>query len=130
MRKVFAYSFMGVALSVLIAVFTAHAQQKMGKSTTVEGELVDLRCFSAQGSRGEKHQMCATSCAKVGDPVGIVDAKGKVYTLGSQTGGYVDYMAKTARVTGMVSGNVIIPMKVEVKEGAGWKEVSLPKEMM
>ncbi|MBI4551966.1 MAG: hypothetical protein HY710_06860 [Candidatus Latescibacteria bacterium] len=130
MRHILICSFMSLFMLVSIAAVAAHAQEKMGKSTTVEGELIDLRCFSAQGSRGEKHQMCAVACAKVGDPVGIVDAKGKVYTLGSQTGGYVDHMAKTARVTGMVSGNVIIPMKVEVKEGNSWKTITLPKEMM
>jgi hypothetical protein len=132
MRTRFLHPLLSGVFIVFMAVLAGQAQttQKAEKSTTIEGELVDLRCFVAMDARGEKHQSCAAACVKAGDPVGLVDAKGAVYTLASQTSAYVDHMAKTVRVTGMASGNVIVPTKMEVKEGSAWKEIKLPKEMM
>lgn len=131
MRK-FVATLLSLSLAVFLTLDLAQAQMSKpsGKKMTVEGELVDLRCFSAMGARGEDHEMCANACAKAGDPVGIVDAKGNVYTLGSITTGYNGHMAKTARIEGELFGNVLIPKKVEVKDGDKWTAVKLPKEMM
>ena len=97
---------------------------------TLEGELVGLRCFMTRGAKGEAHQGCATSCAKRGLPIGILDVTGPAYTLLVTSPAYADYMAKMVRITGMVNGQTLAPKKMEVKEGDAWKEFKLSKEMM
>lgn len=74
-----------LALTALVAVFAltfaaliAFAQAK-GAQVTVKGEVVDLWCYLEGGDHGAKHKACAVSCAKAGNPIGIVDAKGNIY---------------------------------------------------
>ncbi len=64
-----------VALS---AVLFAHEEPK-GKAITITGTVVDTGCYMSHGAIGEKHVECATACAKLGIPLAIVDAAGKVY---------------------------------------------------
>ena len=52
-----------------------------GKQTTVTGEVVDVSCFLQLGKRGESHVACGTKCIEHGEPVGLVDDKGKLYLL-------------------------------------------------
>ncbi len=51
------------------------------KQVKIEGEVVDLGCFTTRDARGEGHKTCATRCIKNGNPAGIVDDNGKVYTI-------------------------------------------------
>lgn len=125
MKKMFIIVLALAMTGLLGTVYTLCAESK-----TVEGELVDLRCYVAKDAKGEKHMKCASACAKGGDPVGVVDEKGMIYTLGAQSAGFEANMGKTVRVTGTVKNNVIVPTKLEVKEGSAWKEAALPKEMM
>ena len=61
-----------------LAGMVAFAQVK-GTRVAVTGEVVDLWCYLEHGDHGAKHKDCAVACAKAGNPVGIVDAKGIVY---------------------------------------------------
>lgn len=59
------------------------AEKKMAskdKSTTVQGEVVDVSCYLAHGEKGmgEDHKGCAEACAKAGSPLGIL-SNGKLY---------------------------------------------------
>ncbi|MBI4551652.1 MAG: hypothetical protein HY710_05250 [Candidatus Latescibacteria bacterium] len=119
-----------IALAFVMAGLLGTVYTLCAQSQTIEGELIDLRCYISKGVVGEKHMKCAAACVKGGDPVGIVDAKGMVYTIGAQSAGFEALMAKMVRVTGTVKQNIIIPTKLEVKEGGGWKAAALPKEMM
>lgn len=99
-------SFMLVALAALmLGVFSALAQPK-GEQVTVKGEVVDLWCYLEGGDHGASHKACAVSCAKTGNPLGIVDTKGDVYVAmgikDHQPGRDVllDRMAETVTVTG------------------------------
>ncbi len=82
MRKVFA----GVTAAALVLAFGAPA---FAKVETVKGTLVDQACYKAdKGNIGEKHTMksgpmdnCSTACAKMGQPVALVTADGKVYQV-------------------------------------------------
>ena len=67
----------GVAI-VLSTALVLLAQPK-GTTVTVKGEAVDLWCYMEGGDRGPAKKDCATACAKAGNPIGIVDAKGTVY---------------------------------------------------
>src|SRR5579859_3097890 len=65
------------------AAATADQQKhlKIGKPATVVGEVIDVSCYAQLGKRGEKHIACGTKCLQNGNPAGLVDDKGNVYTL-------------------------------------------------
>lgn len=96
--------------AVLIALLTINSREAMSqsksKNKTVKGEVVDLWCYLDDGSHGASHKECATTCAKAGNPIGIVDAKGNIYVaMGSndhQPGReiLIDKMSDTVTVTG------------------------------
>lgn len=94
------------AMIVLVSsVLTAFSEPK-GTKVTVKGEVVDLWCYLEGGDHGAKHKDCAVVCAKAGNPIGIVDAKGNVYVAmgikDHQPGREVliNKMAETVTVTG------------------------------
>jgi hypothetical protein len=56
---------------------TASAQEDI----TVSGEIVDLACYLAKGSRGPSHKVCAQKCAERGIPIGVLTDDGKLFLL-------------------------------------------------
>ena len=105
MRRQFTRFAALIAAVVVLSSVIAFGQPK-GPKVTVKGEVVDLWCYLEGGDHGDKHKECATTCAKAGNPMGIVDAKGNVYVLmgiqDHQPGRDVllDRMAQTVTVTG------------------------------
>ncbi len=108
----------------------------------VSGVLVDTRCYGFNRKNvGNEHIMaggamvkgCATVCAKLGIPVAILDggqSGGALVALASPAPGFAPYMGLTARVSGKeVTAGVMLPMKLEVNTGSGWKSVNV-KGMM
>ncbi len=93
-------------LTALLLAASAALGQPKGPRVTVKGEVVDLWCYFEGGDRGPKHKECGTTCAKAGNPIGIVDSKGNVYVAmgmeDHQAGQAVllDRMADTVTVTG------------------------------
>jgi hypothetical protein len=53
--------------------------QPRGERTTITGEVVDMWCYLEGGDRGAAKKACATACAKAGNPIAILDAKGDLY---------------------------------------------------
>ncbi|HJZ70502.1 MAG TPA: hypothetical protein VKE51_02115 [Vicinamibacterales bacterium] len=53
--------------------------QPKGERTTVTGEVVDMWCYLEGGDRGPAKKDCATACAKAGNPIAILHAKGNLY---------------------------------------------------
>jgi hypothetical protein len=51
------------------------------KSLTVQGELVDMGCYLAEGAKGESHKSCASMCIASGMPMGLLTKDGKLYLL-------------------------------------------------
>jgi len=108
-----------------------------GEGKTIEGTLVDTKCYSMNAKNVINDHVtpkgtlpnCATACAKMGIPVAILTADGKVYTLAVPAGQLGDHMAKQARATGMVKGRVLVAEKLQVKEGNTWKEVQIATMM-
>jgi hypothetical protein len=94
-----------VVAAVTLVMIAAFGQPK-GTKLTVKGEVVDLWCYLEGGDHGAKHKDCAVACAKAGNPIGIVDAKGNVYVAmgikDHQPGREVliDKMAQTVTITG------------------------------
>jgi hypothetical protein len=52
-----------------------------GETVKVKGEIVDLWCYLEGGDHGKEHKACAVSCAKAGNPIGLVTEKGDVYVM-------------------------------------------------
>jgi hypothetical protein len=71
---------LAAALAVLVGAGNpgvARAQEDI----TVQGEIVDMACYMAKGSRGAGHKACAQMCAKKGVPIGVLTDAGDVFLL-------------------------------------------------
>ena len=105
----------GLAFLVILAVIVAGVFYLGGaaeKPKTVTGEVVDLHCYMHSGLKGPGHEACAISCAKGGEPIGLLQNKtNKVYLLlapehptpGGQNPAVkllVPYMAKQVTIKG------------------------------
>lgn len=105
-RPISARVVVGVMAAVLIGIAGFAQQEKPVK--TVKGEVVDLWCYMDHAAHGEKHKACSVACAKLGNPIGIVDSKGDVYVaVGSELhqanrDRLVEKMAQQVTVTGTV----------------------------
>ena len=98
------------------------------KGKTVQGTLVDTKCYVTGGFKVNEHmgvKDCGTMCAKSGIPVGVLDAKGNLYTVLAPAPAFADHIGQEARVTGKVDvkGKHVVPDKIEVKRGDKWEEV-------
>jgi hypothetical protein len=123
MRKLIVTLFGGALVVGGIAVSAVRAADE---AKTVEGELVDLHCFSAGGAKGEGHAKCGEKCAKSGIPVAVL-VDGKAWTLATNPAPLAAAVGKTVKVTGVqhAETQAIAAEKVEVKEGESWKELKL-----
>ena len=104
----------------------AEADSKDKDKKTVEGELVDTHCYADSGATGEEHAKCGKGCAKSGIPVAVLSG-GKAWTIATNPAPLADAMGKTVRVTGTqnAESQIVVPDKVEVKDGDNWKEIPL-----
>jgi len=68
-----------LAISTMLAGTALLRAQPKGDRITVKGEVVDLWCYLEGGDRGPTKKQCATACAKVGNPIGILDSAGNLY---------------------------------------------------
>src|SRR5947207_10461044 len=125
MRKLITAAACGSLLLAGAFTFTARAADD-NDAKTVEGELVDTYCYSKGSAMGEGHAGCGKKCAASGIPVAVIVDK-KTWTLATNPKPLADSMGKTVRVTGMQNADtqMLIPDKVEVKDGDNWKEVKL-----
>ena len=100
-----------VVFSLLIEAASPLRAQPKGDRATITGEVVDLWCYLEGGDRGAAKKACAMACAKAGNPIGLVDAKGNVYvTAGLKDhepgrGLLLDKMSQEVTVTGIVVKN-------------------------
>jgi hypothetical protein len=83
------------------------SKDKSEKSTTIQGEVIDMACYMTKGQHGADHADCAQMCINNGLPVGILDKDGHVYlcTTSNQKPAnsmLVQYAAKQVKVTGTV----------------------------
>jgi hypothetical protein len=117
------------ALVLVAGVALAFAGPEKGGGKTVEGTLVDTKCYFADAAnKGNDHgpmKGCGTMCAKGGAPVGVLTAAGKHYALVVPAPAVADHVGKTIKVTGEVREGSLIPAKgeIQVQEGGAWKTV-------
>ena len=65
---------------LLLGVTTTFAEPK-GETVKIKGEVIDLWCYLEGGDPGAEHKSCAVSCAKAGNPIGLLTEKGEVYVM-------------------------------------------------
>jgi len=139
-----------------LVAFVAFSAAVMGPTSLeeveVQGHLIDTKCYGmavnmgkpevnytndhmVPGKDGEmqKAPNCATACANMGIPAGIVEGSepgNKTYVLITPAGQLAEHMDKEARVQGQLAyEGGIIPNKIEVKENGEWKEVKVATMM-
>lgn len=133
-------SILATALMAGLAIGGLSASEKTAKRVTVEGTLVDSKCYGMMHSNtGNDHQSqdglmkgCAAKCAKDGIPVAVLQKNGKVLILSAPAKVFAPHMAKHVRVVGMVPfEGTLIPEKVEVQSTGGdkWEEVKITTMM-
>ena len=89
------------------------AAQPKGERATITGEVVDMWCYLEGGDRGAAKKDCATSCAKAGNPIGILDAKGNLYVAA----GLKDHQPAQTLLVGKMSDAVTVTGTVVKKGG-------------
>ncbi|MFO8232447.1 MAG: hypothetical protein R6U20_07255 [Longimonas sp.] len=112
-------------------------------TTTVQGTLVDTRCYGMNQENVENEhvvktpddemqtiEQCATACANMGIPAAILEdgeAGADTYVILAPAGQLADHMAKEVRATGnMALNGGIIPETFEVQnEDGSWEEVDI-----
>ncbi|MFQ5776796.1 MAG: hypothetical protein ACE5IP_02175 [Terriglobia bacterium] len=123
-----------LVLALTLAAGSALAQGMMGgKAKTVEGTLVDSKCFLMNANNTTNDHMtpkgnmpnCATACAKMGIPTGILTADGNYVPLVVSSMQVAEYMAQSVRATGMLKNGSLIANKLFVKKGGKWEEVKI-----
>jgi hypothetical protein len=142
MRRIAFALLLVAAVGVTSGIAQDKGKMKMPEPESVQGTLVDMKCYSMNAENsGQDHMTpkgkmpaCATACAKMGIPVGILvegEDDSKLLVIITPSNMLADHMAKQARITGMpaLDGHGIIPDKVEVKEGDKWKEVKIATMM-
>jgi hypothetical protein len=125
MKRIAWVGILSIALgaTVMFAGSVWAAEQAKGEAITATGEVVDLWCYLDHEGRGAKHKECAVTCAKAGNPIGLVTEKADVYVLMGgekhQPGSAValDKMAETVTVAGTLikKGGVQAIYVTEVK---------------
>jgi len=69
------------ALFLAIGVWGWPARGYAQEDISVQGEIVDMACYMAKGSKGAAHKACAQLCAKKGVPIGVLTDAGEVFLL-------------------------------------------------
>jgi hypothetical protein len=108
MRKLCA----GLAVAALVLALSVSA---LAATQTLSGQLIDQACYKAnKANTGVDHKMpedtpgCATTCAKMGQPVALLTADGKVYTVtgdlaANNNAKLVPHMSHKVELTGDVT---------------------------
>lgn len=114
-----------LALALSVGVGMAVAQ----KDATVEGTLVDSKCYLSDNSlTGNDHgpmKACGTMCLKGGTPAGVLTKDKKFHAVIAPSIALADHVGQTVRVTGTNHNGSLLAKKVEVNKGGRWEEVKL-----
>ena len=100
-------------ISMMAAFVAVLALPAFAADMTIKGEVVDIQCATDKkdAGKGAAHAACALSCAKSGQPVGVLTADAIYTVIG-------DYTAnKNAKLLDFVAKKVIVTGEVTEKDG-------------
>ncbi len=112
---------------VLVSVFLL-GLALTGQEKPIEGKLVSAKCYLRAGFINNDHagmKGCGTACVKSGNPVGLLTADGKYYTLVIPAPEIADHIGHTLRASGPIKSGSLVPNKLEMKEGGSWNEIKI-----
>lgn len=115
-------------LLVVLAFTVAAASLAAQQATTVEGTLVDSKCYLGDNQAGNDHgamKACGTMCLKGGTPAGVLTKDKKFHAIIAPSTALADLVGQTVRVNGSITNGSILVKKVEVDKGGKWQEVKL-----
>lgn len=113
-----------LALALAIGASVSVAQ----KEVTLQGTLVDSKCYLAMGETGNDHgtmKGCGTMCLKGGTPAGLLTKDKQFHAIIAPSTALADYVGQTIRVQGTNHNGSIMAKKVEVQKNGKWEEVKL-----
>ncbi len=113
-----------LALALAIGAAVSVAQ----KEVTLEGTLVDSKCYLGMGETENDHgamKNCGTMCLKGGTPGGLLTKDKKFHAIIAPSTALADYVGQTIRVQGSNHNGSIMAKKVEVRKNGNWQEVKL-----
>ncbi|OFV91449.1 MAG: hypothetical protein A3G76_15645 [Acidobacteria bacterium RIFCSPLOWO2_12_FULL_65_11] len=118
------------AIAVVAILVLAAGSVAAQQATTVEGTLVDAKCYLGDNTlTGNDHgamKGCGTMCLKGGSTAGIVTKDKRFNALVAPAAVLADYVGQTVRVNGTLHNGSILAKKVEVNKGGSWQEIKLP----
>ena len=115
-------------LFAAVGVVSLGAQQ----SITVEGTLVDSKCYLGMGEKDDDHgnmANCGQMCLKMGQPAGIVTADDAFHALVAPASALAAHVGHTMRVTGTLHNGTILATKVEMNNNGTYTEVKIDAMM-
>ncbi len=99
------------------------------RSVTLEGTLVDSKCYLADNSNTGNDHMgikgCGTICLKAGNPAGLLTKEKRFHTIVAPSIALAPYVGETVRVEGTLHDGAILAKKIEVSKNGKWEEVKL-----
>ena len=102
-----------LTFALLVAATSTPTAQPKGERVTVKGEVVDMWCYLEGGDRGAAKRECATACAKAGNAIGILDAKGSLLVAA----GLKDHQPAQALLIGRMNSDVTVSGTLVKKGG-------------
>ena len=97
------------------------------KTVTVKGQLLDMNCYSAHGTKGRAHgRVCGKKCLLSGAPAGIL-VHGHAWTLDANPKPLAPYVGMMIRVKGQCNtrDHVLLPTMIKVDDHGTWKTIKL-----
>lgn len=116
-----------LSLLVLLA-FTVAAISVGAADATVEGALVDSKCYLGGGEVGNDHgamKECGTMCLKGGTPAAVLTKDKKFHAIIAPAGVLAPYVGQQVRVIGSITNGSILAKSVAVNKAGKWEEVKL-----
>ena len=101
---------------VLLLVALVAPMLSADDASTWSGEVLDLACYVANEAHGADHADCAETCAKAGQPMGLLTDDGNVFLLAASHDDGAPYQqlknlaGQKAEVTGMMAEKAGVKM--------------------
>ena len=116
-------------LALVLMASLAAAGYAAEKSVTLEGTLVDSKCYLMDNKfAGNDHgtvKQCGTLCLKGGTPGALLTKDKKFYPILAPSLVLAPYVGQTIRVTGTIVSGAISADKVEVNKNGKWQVLDL-----
>ncbi len=127
MRKVGILLLVAIVFSVVVGLYAAE------KAVTLEGTLVDSKCYLRDNSlTGNDHgavKGCGTICLKAGTPGALLTKDGKFHAILASTITLAPYVGQTIRVHGTLVSGAINAQNIEVNQDGKWQPIKLDAMM-